>query len=96
MVHVQNHIGTQIQNLYKHIVKQQCESKHQLLKNAFMIATYQPDQFAYEFMQAPGFMSVLSGEALNIFKCFSVPVWMRYTDECYMELPIIWGKKNCF
>lgn len=59
------------------------------------IAT-QPDQFAYDFMKKPGYMSVKAGEVIYIIKCLPVNLRLRRTEDCYEELPVFRGNDSYF
>ncbi|KAL6419631.1 hypothetical protein ACFW04_013716 [Cataglyphis niger] len=63
-VYVEKHIRTQINQLYRNILLQQCNLEQQ---NALAIATQSPDIFAYHLMKAPGYMA-LRAEVIHIVK----------------------------
>lgn len=95
-VYVENHIRTQINDLYRNILLQQCRLERKILANSLAIATQSPDIFAYHFMKGPGHMALLSGEVIHIIKCVPVEVRVAQTKECYDQLPVIRGNQTRF
>lgn len=88
-VYVEKHIHSQINQLYRNILLQQCNLEYKLLQNALAIAARSPDIFAYHFMRGPGYMALLAGEVIHIVKCVPVEVKIARTTECYEQLPVI-------
>lgn len=88
-VYVEKHVRSQINQLYRNILLQQCNLEYRLLQNALAIASRSPDIFAYHFMKGPGYMALLSGEVIHIVKCVPVEVKIAQTSECYEQLPVI-------
>ncbi|KYN17050.1 hypothetical protein ALC57_10687 [Trachymyrmex cornetzi] len=68
-VYVERHIRTQINQLYRNILLQQCQLEYQTMQNALAIAATSPDIFAYHFMKGPGYMALLAGEVIHMVKC---------------------------
>jgi len=64
-VYVEKHVRTQISQLYRNVLQQQCNLEERVLKNALVFATHSPDAFAYHIMQEPGFMALLAGEVIT-------------------------------
>lgn len=88
-VYVEKHIRTQIDQLYRNLLLQQCQLEQQILYNSLAIATQSPDIFAYHLMKGPGYMALLSGEVIHIIKCVGIEVKVAHTKECYEQLPVI-------
>ena len=86
---IEKHIRTQISQLYRNVLLQQCNLEQKILKNALALATHSPDAFAYHVMQGPGYMALLAGEVIHIVKCVPVEVKLALTQECYDQLPVI-------
>lgn len=95
-VYVEKHIRTQINELYRNILLQQCNLEQQLLQNALAIATQSPDIFAYYLMKGPGYMALLAGEVIHIVKCVPVEVKIAQTEHCYNQLPVLRGNRTFF
>lgn len=95
-VYVEKHIRTQINQLYRNILLQQCNLELQLLQNSLAIASRSPDIFAYHFMKGPGYMALLAGEVIHIIKCVPVEVKLAQTQECYDQLPVVRGNQTYF
>lgn len=87
-VYVEKHIRHQMISLYHNVMQQKCGLERQVITNALSFATLQPDEFAYRLMKGPGYMAVVSGEAVYVIKCIPVEVTVRRTKECYTELPV--------
>lgn len=95
-VYVERHIRSQINELYRNILLQQCHLEKQTLQNALAIATQAPDIFAYHLMKGPGFMALLAGEVIHIVKCVPVEVKLIQTTSCYNELPVSRNNETYF
>lgn len=95
-VYVERHIRTQLNQLYTDVLKQRCDLERQVLKNALSLAMQAPDDFAYQIMRGPGYMSTLSGEVVHITKCTPVEVKLQHSKECYQQLPVLKGNETYF
>ncbi|KYN09194.1 hypothetical protein ALC57_18687 [Trachymyrmex cornetzi] len=87
-VYVEKHIRSQMNLLYRDVLKQRCTLEQQVLKGALSLAINSPDEFAYQIMKGPGYMAVISGEVVHIIKCTPVDVKIQHVKECYSELPV--------
>ncbi|KAL6431965.1 hypothetical protein ACFW04_007415 [Cataglyphis niger] len=89
-VYVEKHIRTQINQLYRNILLQQCNLEQQMLQNALVIATQHlcPHIFAYHLMKGPGYMALRAGEVIHIVKCVPVEVRLARVEECHDQLPV--------
>ncbi|EZA48478.1 hypothetical protein X777_13776, partial [Ooceraea biroi] len=95
-VYVERYISTQINQLYRNILIQQCRLEQQMLQNALAIATQSPDIFAYYLMKGPGYIALLAGEVIHIIKCVPVEVKIFRTTECYNQLPVTRDNQTYF
>lgn len=95
-VYVERHVRSQISQLYRNVLQQQCYLEQKILKNALALATHSPDAFAYHLMQGPGYMALLAGEVIHIVKCVPVEVKIAHTNECYEQLPVIRNNETQF
>ncbi|KYN05855.1 hypothetical protein ALC62_03208 [Cyphomyrmex costatus] len=95
-VYVERHIRTQINQLYKNVLLQQCQIEYGMMQNSLAIATGSPDVFAYHFMKGPGYMALLAGEVIHVVKCVPVEVRIARTTECYEQLPVLRGNDTYF
>ncbi|XP_070518973.1 uncharacterized protein [Cardiocondyla obscurior] len=95
-VYVEKHIRSQMNSLYRDVLKQRCNLEQQVLKNALSIAVNSPDEFAYQIMKGPGYMAVISGEVVHIIKCTPVDVKIQHIKECYSELPVLKNNETYF
>ncbi|KYN19400.1 hypothetical protein ALC57_08270 [Trachymyrmex cornetzi] len=95
-VYVEKHIRSQMNLLYRDVLKQRCTLEQQVLKGALSLAINSPDEFAYQIMKGPGYMAVISGEVVHIIKCTPVDVKIQHVKECYSELPVQKGNETYF
>lgn len=95
-VYVERHLRTQVQQLYYDVLVQKCSLEREMLKNRLAIATQAPDEFAYQLMQGPGYMAVISGEVVHVVKCIPMEVMVRHVEECYTQLPVVAGNDTYF
>jgi len=94
-VYVEKHIRRQMTLLYYNVMQQRCELEKEVLRNTFLFATLQPDEFAYKLMKGPDYMAVTAG-AIHIVKCIPVEVTLRRTEACYLELPVTARNSSLF
>jgi len=95
-IYVEKHVRTQINQLYRNILLQQC-NESRLMQNALAItATTSPDIFAFHFMKGPKYMALLAGEVIYIVKCVPVEVKLTRTQECYDQLPVTQNNQTYF
>ena len=73
-----------------------CEVERREIQNSLSLASTSPDEFAYNIMQKPGYLTKLAGEAVHIIKCTTTSVKLHHTRECYEELPVIAGNTTWF
>lgn len=95
-VYVEKHIRTQITQLYRDLLMQQCQLEQQILHNSLAIAAQSPDIFAYHLMKGPGYMALPAGEVIHIVKCVGVEVKVAHAKECYEQLPITYRNQTQF
>ncbi|RLU25508.1 hypothetical protein DMN91_001664 [Ooceraea biroi] len=95
-IYVERHIRSQINQLYRNILIQQCNLEQQMLQNALAISTQAPNIFACYLMKGPGYMALLAGEVIHIIKCVPVEVKVLHTKECYNQLPVIRANRTFF
>lgn len=95
-VYVEKHFRTQLSQVYRNILLQQCNLEQKTLQNALAIATQAPDIFAYHLMKGPGYTSVLAGEVVHIIKCVPVDVQVAPTHTCYNQLPVLRGNETYY
>lgn len=95
-VYVEKHIKTQLTQLYRNIMEQKCSLEKQILQNALSLASIAPDEMAYRIAKGPGHTAVVSGEVIHLIKCVPVECKVRYTEECYNELPVSHQNQSLF
>lgn len=95
-VYVEKHIRTQMKNLYADIIKQKYKLEQQTTRNSLSLAIVAPDQFAYDVMNNPGYMSLVAGEVVHIIKCTPVEVKVQHEENCLMKLQVTRNNKTFF
>ena len=95
-VYFNHHVDKQLSKLYVDLLEQKCKLERQVLKNALTLATISPEEFAYNIMKGPGWMSVVAGEVAHLIKCLPITVVYRKTEDCYIELPVTYQNNSYF
>lgn len=95
-VYVEKHIKTQLTQLYRDIMEQKCALERQILQNALSLASIAPDEMAFRIMKNPGYTAVTLGEVIHLIKCVPVECKVRYTEQCYNELPVTHRNSSYF
>lgn len=96
LIYVVKDIGNQITNLYNNVMKQECEIEKRVLRNTLGFASFAPAEFAYHYMNKPGYIAHVAGEVIRLAKCVPVNVVTRKTKECFQELPVSRGNQTLF
>lgn len=95
-VYVERYIRSQIQSLYLDVIKNKCKIEKEILKNTLSIALTQPDEFAYRYMEGPGYMAAAAGEVIHIVQCVPVDIKIQQSEKCYNRMPIKRGNHSLF
>lgn len=91
--HLEAHTRSELTKMYAMLMKETCETKRQTMKNLLTIATIDPVEFAFAYMERPGYTALLMGEAINIVQCKPVYVTHAKVENCYLELPVNYSGK---
>jgi hypothetical protein len=94
--HIEGHMRRELTNMYETIIKEQCETRREVLKTQLALATIDPIEFAYVYMKKPGYTGIVMGEQIHLIKCNPVYVSIRKTQECFNELPVNYTNKEMF
>lgn len=95
-VHIERNIQTNMEALYKTIIRQSCELERHVLKTRLHIAGQNPNEFALLTMESLGYTGMVVGEVVYISKCMPVHVTIRKADTCYKELPVLYNNQTYF
>lgn len=95
-VYVERYIRSQVKSLYLDVIKNKCMLEKEILKNKLSIASTQPDEFAFHYMEGPGYMAVAAGEVIHIVQCVPVEVKVQQLDKCYNRMPVQRGNQSMF
>jgi hypothetical protein len=75
--------------IYASIKYEQCLNRKKSLDNQLALGMIDGDQFAYVYMNGPGFTSQVSGEVIHITQCTPTIVTTRSTQQfCFDEAPV--------
>lgn len=96
IVYVERFIRKQMKSLYHDVLYHKCILERKVLKNLLSLASIKPDEFAYNLMDGPEHMAVVTGEIARIVKCVPVEVTLRRPETCYLELPVTRGNSSYF
>lgn len=86
--HLDQHMRRELSRMYEIIVKDQCETKKQLLKTQLSLASIDPVEFAYVFTGKPGYTGVTIGEQVHVIQCKPVHVSSAKVEGCFNEMPV--------
>ena len=92
-VYVEKHFRSEVESLYRNILKDKCELERQVLYNSLSIASLSPDEFAFNLMKKPGYIARIAGEVVHIIQCTPVEVQLFHDDNCYTQLPVTAGNQ---
>ncbi len=95
-VHVERHLRSSIESLYKDVVRHRCDLERTVLETRLGMASSNPIEFAYLVMGGPGYTALQMGEVVYIIQCQPVEVQLRETPSCYQEIPITYLNKSTF
>lgn len=94
--YVERHIQTQITNLHRAHIENQCRIEKSLLNTQLSIAQSFPSEFAYLRMGKQGYTALPAGEVMYLVKCQPVSVKRSPKSECYLEFPVEYKNRTFF
>nr|QPZ88439.1 putative glycoprotein [Soybean thrips chu-like virus 4] len=95
-VYIERFLEREITSLYRAIKLQNCLMDTEIIKTKLAIAVIDPVEFAYLLKSKPGYTAFLTGEVINIVKCYPVNVQTIATSRCYQELPVSYNNTQMF
>ncbi|CAD6243041.1 GSCOCG00012645001-RA-CDS [Cotesia congregata] len=95
-IYVERYLRSQTQSLYVDVIRKRCKLEKEMLKNTLSIASTQPDEFAYRYMEGPGYMAVVAGEVVHIVQCVPVEVKIQHKETCYNRIPVQRGNQSLY
>ena len=95
-VYVERHFGTQLNDLYINLLKQQCEVERKTIQNSLALATLAPDEFAFDIMKKPGYIARVAGEVVHLLKCIPREVKVAHIPFCFEQLPVTVNNETWF
>uniref|UniRef100_A0A8D8ZB93 Uncharacterized protein n=1 Tax=Cacopsylla melanoneura TaxID=428564 RepID=A0A8D8ZB93_9HEMI len=91
------HTKLQVENLYRLFEQKRCEMKGDIIKNLLTLARFSPDDFAYQYFNAPGHSAIVRGEVIYVFRCDPIVVSPISTQpDCYNELSVLYNNETWF
>lgn len=85
-----------INTLYSQSEYDQCMRRYWLIRNLFSDAKHSSNINVYDIISEEGYSGIISGELLYIFKCASITVELRATDNCYRDFPVMYNHTNYY
>ena len=96
LLYIVRHVKDQMTSLYKKVSHDRCVAESKIIHNMLTLAFISPQNFAYEYMDRPGYTSTVRGEVAYISQCEPVSVNITKSLECYQELPVIYNNEKYF
>lgn len=66
--HIENHIRRELTSMYETMIREQCETRREVLKTQLALATLDPVEFAYAYMEKPGYTGIVMGEQIHLIQ----------------------------
>jgi len=83
----------EVKKIYKNVREQACKTRKMTWQNRFQfLGTVQPGRPGMISMNPP-ILGVIAGELLYLLKCKTIKVTLRETKACYVDIPVLQGKK---
>lgn len=96
-VYLEKRMHKQMSLMYRELETQRCTLERRTLRNLLSIAAIDPMEFAYTYMDGPGYTAKTMGEVVHIIQCVAVPVKTMLVDTgCYKEWPVVYNNKTVF
>lgn len=95
-VYVEKHTQTQAMALYRDLLVQKCKVEKTTIQTLLTLAVISPEEFAFAYMNKPGYTAKLAGEVAYIGKCKPVTVEFRSDERCWLELPVTYHNQSMF
>ncbi|UHM27546.1 MAG: hypothetical protein SaCV1_gp2 [Sanya chuvirus 1] len=95
-VYVERHIRSQLNSLYRDVLKYRCLIHRNTLVNLLSLAMISDEEFAYAYSKKPGYSAIRKGEVVYLIECVPVYVVRRDTTLCYNDLPVVHMNKSMF
>lgn len=97
LVYIEKHAMRTHALMYKELSIQRCNLERQQLNTLLTLAVISPTEFAYQYMESPGFTAIKAGSVLHITQCAAVPVILRPSlNHCYDEMPVSYKNESYF
>jgi len=95
-VHLEKHLKSQLIAMYKDLSEQKCDLETQVIQNLLTLAVLNPNDFAYVYMNGPGYMAHVLGKIIHLIKCIPVDVSLVQPARCYNKLPVKYQNSTWF
>lgn len=77
-------------------MKRECDIARDTLLQRLLIAQITPNKFAYIHGGGKEYTAVLGGEIIYLIQCKPVPVSMRPSDSCFLDIPATYNNESYF
>lgn len=94
--HVLRDLRMELRAIVKRVTLDICEVERKQLQTLLTLANVSPLQFAYQYMDSPGYTAILAGEVIHIIKCVPVPALPREEEECTLEYPVTYRNESYY
>lgn len=88
LIYLERNIVNRTTDMYKAFSKRYCDLTKNYLHSLISLARQNPEEFAWAYVQKPGYTAVLRGEVIYLIECIPVKVKVFQTHQCYQELPV--------
>nr|UBJ26036.1 putative glycoprotein [Sichuan mosquito chuvirus-like virus] len=89
-------INENFQNLYTYLMQRKCEDHYKVSKLQLSLAYSDPQTFAYDYMQQPGYTAIVQQEIIYLIQCQPVQVLLRSNVKCSINIPVYYKEQEMF
>lgn len=90
IVHVMRHTKDQVDELYTLLAFARCQTENKITHNLLTLSQISSVQFAFDYMQQPGYTAVTLGDVIYVAQCTAVDVMYHHVQgKCFNELPVM-------
>ncbi|KYN13640.1 hypothetical protein ALC57_14168 [Trachymyrmex cornetzi] len=86
---IKNIAHRSVSNLYASIMLKKCQEESMKIRTTISNAYGDPNALAYALTERAGYSAHIQGEAARILRCLPIPVQIRTTGTCFLELPVV-------
>lgn len=95
-IFIERNVANRTTDLYQTFTRRYCDLNKARLRHLLSLARTNPEEFAWVYMERPGYTAVSRGEVIHPIKCVEVEVQPRHTDTCFNDLPVTYRNGSYF